>query len=166
MIKVIIIFILTFPLMAAEVLERLNPHTAAAAVAPLKLSQVDLKKNSQCLVCHIGTPDHKLRSDYMESCFSCHSRAPHSGMAEHTGKDLSKLGIGLTGKIECLTCHKPHEVWVEIRKKEDDKGKKETKLIYNKPLASSASSTQIERKSKYPMIRKACTDCHTPKNLH
>jgi len=112
--KLISFILLIFPLtLGAKTakkfqLVRLDPHGKQGVA----LSVARLNSNSECMVCHINSKSkHKTRATYSNistRCTACHNKSPHSGLKEHVGRDLSKLKVGLNGKVDCMGCHRPH----------------------------------------------------------
>jgi hypothetical protein len=121
-------------------LKRLDPH----GTREMKLREVNLKKHSECLVCHLAKGQ-GLKPHPEQVCASCHGAAPHSGAAEHL-KDP---------QITCLSCHFPHRADPVL------------KVSSEKPLfevikrkADEISADLREKSHSNPRLRKRCEDCH------
>ena len=147
--------------------KRLDPHGAA----DINLYKQNSNLDNGCLICHfqkkVGKSFKlKLVPDVEQSCFACHNKMPHSGLVEHFGKDLAKLKIGLTGKVTCLSCHRPHR---STLKKGDLKSKitakKSRSFIFRKDRKNKLKSGFVQAANRTLMMRKDCIDCHTAEKL-
>lgn len=132
-------------------LRRLDPH----GVKKTDLKSLSLSKNTECRVCHFETEGHiGLKPRVETTCSSCHGKAPHAGVAEHLGKDLEKLKLGLSGTVTCLSCHQPHR-W----------GSKDHDLtrtfLGSRQELWDLSELFVERPHANAMLKRICTECHS-----
>jgi len=152
---------------AEKEFKRLDPHGKDG----IDLKNISLKKNTNCLVCHnTSQKSGKIitLSNIPERCISCHNKLPHSGLAEHLGKDLAPLRAGLKGKIDCLSCHRPHRSKLTVKKfkkPEELFHRKEQSFVLKKRRALSLPKGLIETRTENPMLEKNCLDCHRMENM-
>lgn len=148
-------------------LERLNPHGSQKN----DLKKISIDRHTECKVCHYKKgKDFQLKPYIQQKCISCHNSFPHSGVMEHVGKNLSKLkGAGLTGKVECLSCHRPHRALLDnaVSKKyarhlhshlDDIEGT--PSFLHIKKEEKKLPQGLIERSESEVMLRRTCADCH------
>ncbi|MBI2609271.1 MAG: cytochrome c3 family protein [Deltaproteobacteria bacterium] len=166
------IFVLLFAQVASGELprlklERLNPHGSQKN----DLKKMSLDRHAECKACHYKKgKDFQLRPYMQQRCTSCHNSFPHSGVVEHIGKNLSKLkGVELTGKVECLSCHRPHRALLEntsskkyLRHQHSNLDDIEGLPSFLKIQKEEQKLPQglVERTETEVMLRRTCTDCH------
>jgi hypothetical protein len=127
---------------------RLDPHGSPEIIFTLEtMSHV---KN--CKICHQvkagGRQAHILPSE--QTCVLCHSKAPHSGAAEHMGRTFKEAGPGESSKIDCITCHAPHRDGLNFKMGSADFLKRTDLSIKG----------FYQHSSPYPLLKRTCVDCH------
>ena len=147
-------------------LERLDPHGSSLS----SLKSISLKKNTECKICHLEMgKEFKLKPNIQQRCVSCHNKLPHSGVKEHLGKNLKNLNIGLSGSLECLSCHRPHRAGLnreELKKYEHHKRSRLSEIEGGPSFLKIEKEKiklpfgLIERRRSEVMLRRMCTDCH------
>src|SRR3989338_1036278 len=156
-------------------LKRVDPH----GTEDMSLEAVHIKKQKKCKTCHfiqknlfLKKDDLKLKPNMEKRCVSCHSQAPHSGVLEHMGKNLSKLGIGLQGELYCGSCHRAHRAYLpkevkavlEQKSTNDKKGLEgisgAPEYLTVKKESKKLPDTVEERHTPHAMILRTCKDCH------
>ncbi|MBT3980871.1 MAG: hypothetical protein HOE90_05915 [Bacteriovoracaceae bacterium] len=168
--KLIFLILLIFPLaLGAKTakkfqLVRLDPHGELGVA----LSTSRLNSNSECMVCHISsdstTKASAIYSNISIRCTACHNKSPHSGLKEHLGRELSNLKLGLKGKIDCISCHRSHREKTASDKKLLGKNldsPKGASFIYTKKEPIALKKGKIARRSRFPMLKRTCVNCHT-----
>lgn len=143
---------------------RLDPHGKKKS----KTNYKQIAKTPECKVCHEYSRRKRkyiLIKNVSGSCNACHNKKPHAGMVEHTGKDLKKLRIGLKGKINCLSCHRPHRVALSKKQNSDFEDTMGEPAFIFLSREQSNNRDWESRKSIYPMLRRSCKHCHTKENL-
>ena len=175
-ISIILLSSNTFP----KKFKRLDPHGNKG----INLMHKTLNVDSTCMICHT-TKNQKGQKkklfDYkgkkftlslftlpniIARCGTCHSKMPHSGLSEHLGEELSKLKIGLDGKIDCLSCHRPHRA--KLISKQDRiamREKAQRPFVFIKRGNLKLPKNFVERRNSAAMIRRDCIDCHTKDSL-
>jgi len=166
---------------SAQTFKRLDPHGSPE----MNLMHASVQAENMCLICHsydTGKKGEDIRTfeynghkmvfslttlpNAIERCSSCHSGMPHSGLVEHLGADLSKLKIGVKGKVDCLSCHRPHRAKIVT---EEDKRKiavrAKVPFVFKKRGNLTLPAGMIERRNSTAMLRRECVDCHTKDNL-
>lgn len=129
------VWILLFPiLLFANPGARLDPHGKPG----MEFTQEMIKSNKECTVCHSSQ---RKQPVVAETCFNCHNRAPHSGVAEH-----------LSHNIKCLDCHSPHRAKNPLGEAAGD-------LLKSRSFSTLSEGLIINSKPNH-MLRKSCTDCH------
>jgi len=148
------------------ILKRLDPHGKQDEI----LSEVDLNERSECRRCH-GMVKGKItiKEKLVHRCQKCHNRMPHSGLSEHMGEPLESLKIGLKGKLNCLSCHRPHRVTPEEMGDRTPKYQRFDEvnfLVKKRKSKNSLLPAGLYRtRAQYPMLKRFCTDCHKKGNL-
>lgn len=153
-----------------ELLNRLDPHGKANE----NLSKVKPASRSECYVCH--SPEkakHLKRGLTYMYCASCHNKTPHSGITEHRGQSLGKLKIGLKGKINCLSCHRPHRAFTKkeqawLNRQGLNTGSfssSHQSILSTKKSDANLPKHLTDLPSREPMLIRRCDSCHTKENL-
>ncbi|MGE3975467.1 MAG: hypothetical protein AB7F59_13160 [Bdellovibrionales bacterium] len=117
---------------------RLDPH----GKGDVDIKNLNFLKEKACTTCHSSSG--KLKIDAKHSCFNCHNRAPHSGVAEHLGKPYKGASIS------CLHCHSAHRFG--SKKAEDS--------TFFKTTEKALPDHLVNKKKSESMLSKTCTDCH------
>lgn len=117
---------------------RLDPHGHYGK----KQSSQELQTNSNCKVCHSFNGQKWVTQPLeIETCFNCHNKTPHSGVAEH-----------LKHQKDCLACHTVHrgdaiEYSSSVSRFQSLRVKKDL-------------GEAIEHGTSSAMLKKDCRDCH------
>lgn len=115
-------------------LKRIDPH--GAVNLDLK-AKVDLKKQTECTICHAsGKEGLTIKANVASTCTSCHGSSPHSGAADHLGR-MFKGEI-----LNCLSCHSPHRAGQQT------------------PLVATGFFKSSKPGNPKPMLKRNCTECH------
>ncbi|MCM2278430.1 MAG: hypothetical protein NDJ89_10180 [Oligoflexia bacterium] len=130
---------------ASAELTRLDPHgtrsAALAAIAPGSLNE--------CKVCHVGTSGWKtLKPEVSGSCSSCHGRTPHSGVAEHVGRDYRGA------KLDCLSCHSPHRA-------DGHEAPASGGSLVSPERKDLDPAQMVQKPASFAMLRRNCQECHS-----
>lgn len=150
-------------------LKRVDPH----GTKDMTLKAISIEKQKECKACHFMENNRlKVKTELAKRCVSCHSQAPHSGVLEHMGRKLSKLGIGLNGNVFCASCHRTHRAYLPgersqstAQKTLQDKGPLESITGVPEYLKVTKDPKRLpetleERHKPDAMILRTCTDCH------
>jgi len=124
------------PLSEAQ-FERVDPHGKETDLKDRKL----IDQNKECLVCHTSGSKKEMTNAALETCFNCHNKSPHSGIAEHTVQ-----------KITCISCHTFHR-W-------DSKGIQKNSGLFQQMKSVKSTDGYVLRSGSGLMIKKDCRDCH------
>ena len=140
-------------------LKRLDPHGSSE----LDLKSIDINQNPACKTCHmIQGKNIPLKTAIPQLCVSCHGKAPHSGVLEHTnGK-----------KLTCASCHRSHRAYTEsetgwvkqmaqaenIHRIDTIPGVPEYLKVRKDP--HKLPEKLIDKKNNNAMILRNCQDCH------
>ena len=146
-------------------LKRLDPHGQQSD----KLKEIDIFKRTECLSCHqmIGKTI-VIKEKLVNRCQKCHNRMPHSGLAEHMGQPLSYLKIGLKGKLNCLSCHRPHRATLgeKDRSSHYQRFNRVSTFVKKRKRELRKLPAELYRSnSTLPMLKRFCIDCHKGSNL-
>jgi len=143
-------------------LRRLDPHGKESDV----LSSMTLKANEGCKVCHNMLEKKMVTKNNIDRiCKACHNKIPNSGLNEHQGKDLAVLKGKMKGKIDCMTCHRPHRAFLSALEKQEEPQFLPPSFLTDKLKYDSILKDFIWRPSKIPMLHTGCTDCHNENDL-
>lgn len=145
-------------------LQRLDPHGSSG----IDLHRVSLGQYPACKICHVEKEKKlELTGNIYAKCLSCHNPFSHSGLMEHLDKDLS--GVGLEGKVTCLSCHRPHRALLEMTLSKaltrdpfltGFKEIKEPSFLKLKKDSVSLPPGLVDKPKPDAMIERACVDCH------
>ncbi len=161
--KLLWIVLFSTPLLAApnpSPFKRLDPHGSPHT----QLKNPALFQKKECKSCHLFQNQKlTLKKTTTSLCRACHNRKPHSGLTEHLGKDLSLLPHAkqhnLTGKIDCLSCHRPHRAWINQTTPRLPDRKKSPSFLYQKSSFKLPKGL-VEKRNNTPMLYRKCTFCH------
>ena len=162
--SILILFLVFFPIYSFPALrvdltqlQRVDPH----GDKEMDLKNVELKKHTACQSCHYLI-DHTahLKPEIHQRCVSCHGESPHSGVLEHIGKDLSRLSVGLKGKVVCHSCHRPHRAGLTLDENKLDKIIGASSFLKVKKDPLTLKKGLIEQQNTGTFLRRTCTECH------
>lgn len=145
-------------------LQRLDPHGSFV----IDLHGVSLGQYPVCKICHVEKEKKwELKGDIYAKCVACHNPLSHSGLVEHLDKDLS--GVGLEGKVTCLSCHRPHRALLKMTLSKaltrdpfltGFKEIEEPSFLKLKKDSVALSPGLVDKPKPDAMIERVCVDCH------
>lgn len=144
----VLLILLSAQISHSKDVKSIDPHGSP----DYQLKTMNINENVRCKLCHIiKSGKLSLSKDGDTSCKICHTKFPHSGVAEHV-----KQGLG------CLDCHRPHRADLEGNKPDNPQisGLSETTFLRFKWSKLRSSRGLIERKAVSPMLKMHCTGCH------
>lgn len=127
------------PLLETQMV-RIDPHGKVTDKKDMSL----VEKNRECLVCHTANSKKIQSTVALETCYNCHNKAPHSGVVEHTVRDVT-----------CISCHSFHRWDISHSASSSNNSG-----IFSKMKGQQSTDGFVVKNGSGLMLKKDCKDCH------